>query len=106
MYNEKRNRLVHYSKLALGIAERHVKIEEEQKALIAATIIGVLDNAKLNLTFEQRQLGRKIAAESMRLIESFDEDDPIDEVEGIVKQLPYRPPRFGETRKPGPEEAS
>lgn len=70
MYREWADRLVSYSASAIkcGIAERQVVVAEQQAALVAKVIMGLLDDPELELTREQRDRGRRLAGRHMRAL--------------------------------------
>jgi hypothetical protein len=66
LYEEERTRLANFSRMALaaGVEERRVSLAERQGAQIAEVIVEVLD--AMDLTAEQREVGRRVAAERLR----------------------------------------
>lgn len=70
MYNEERDRLVRYSKIAVdaGIAERAVRLAERQGEMLAQVVNAVLEHPDLQLNAQQRQIGREVASERLRLV--------------------------------------
>lgn len=72
LYNEERERFAKLADLALraGVAERQVRMLEQQAALFADLLRRVLDDPSLALTPEQRQIGRRVAATQLRLVGS------------------------------------
>jgi hypothetical protein len=72
MYNDERERFGKLADLALraGVAERQVRIMEQQASLFAELLRKVLDDPELNLSPAQRQTGRRIAATQLRLVGS------------------------------------
>jgi hypothetical protein len=54
--------------IAAGLAERQVRVAEEQGAVIAALIRRVLDDPDLALTPAQRRIGRQAAVRHLRLV--------------------------------------
>lgn len=71
-YNDERERFAKLADLALraGVAERQVKILEQQATLFADLLRRVLDDPDLGLSETQRQTGRRIAASHLRLVGS------------------------------------
>jgi hypothetical protein len=70
MYDDERDRLARFSKLALdaGLERRRVELAENQAGLVATVIMGLLDSPRLGLTREQRDLGRRLAGGHLRLL--------------------------------------
>lgn len=72
MYNEERTALLRACKMAIdsGIAERTVKIAEQQSTMIVTVILAVLDSQQLGLTDEQKGTAKQLAAEQIRRLAS------------------------------------
>lgn len=72
MWNEERDRLARYCKLAIdaGIAERQVRVAEAQARMLAGVITAVLEDRKLKLTPKQQEVGKKVAADHLRVLAS------------------------------------
>lgn len=70
MYREWCDRLVSYSSSAIraGISERAVKIMEAQAELFAQVLMSLLDDPEFGLSWEQRELGRRIAGRHLRAL--------------------------------------
>lgn len=68
LYGEWCDRLVKYSTEALkaGISERVVKVLEEQAEMVARVVLAMLDDPEFGLSWEQRDLGRRIAGRHLR----------------------------------------
>lgn len=68
MWTEARERLAKYAAAALkaGVEERRVRLAEDQGALMAQVIRGILGD--LNLTREQQERSGEIAARHLRLV--------------------------------------
>lgn len=68
LYGEWFDRLAKTAKMAVdaGVAKAHVEIAQQQADTMATVVRGVLDG--LDLTPEQRQRGREIAAEKLRAL--------------------------------------
>lgn len=64
------DQLARHCKLALdaGVAERQVRLAEEQGRLIVRVIESMLDDPALGLTKKQRSAGRKVAARHLRAV--------------------------------------
>lgn len=70
MYDEERERLAKFSKLAIdaAIAERRLELAEIEALRLAQVIIATVDDPQLGLTREQRELARRIAGQQMRFL--------------------------------------
>lgn len=70
MYQEERDRLVNHCKAAvsMGVAERNVRLAEEQGRMIAMVIQGFLNDRDLNLTPQQMHLAPKLIRKHMSSI--------------------------------------
>lgn len=68
MYDAERSRLAGFCRLAIagGVEERRVTLAERQAGQIAGVIMAVLD--ALDLSAAQREVGRRVAAEQLRLV--------------------------------------
>lgn len=75
LLTEAQDKLAAYASAALraGVDERRVRLAEQQGALVAQVIRGVLD--ALNLTPEQQQLVPRVVPEQLRLITTRTEGD-------------------------------
>jgi hypothetical protein len=71
-WREEGDRTARFAELALraGVAERQVRVIEQQAALFADLMRKVLDDPDLGLSDAQRQAGRRIAATHLRLVGS------------------------------------
>ena len=54
--------------IAAGIAERQVKLAEQQGALIAEVIRAMIADPEFGLTVEQQEMGKRIASRHLRLV--------------------------------------
>lgn len=74
LYQEERDRLINVSKVALGagIAERQVRLAEEQGRMIATLIMAVLLDKDLHLTPEQRHVSKAIVRKHMMTMDIID----------------------------------
>lgn len=70
LYNEERDRLARFSKLAVeaGLAERMVKVAEQQAETFLRVLIALIDDPRLGLSADQRRLGRALGAEHLRAV--------------------------------------
>ncbi len=70
MYQEERDRLVQHCKTAvgMGVAERSVRLAEEQGRMIAMVIQGFLNDRDLNLTPQQAHMAPKLIRKHMSAI--------------------------------------
>lgn len=70
LWNDERERHAKFCKMALeaGIAERMVRMAEEQGSRIVQVIVSVVDDPDLNLSDEQKQAARTVAARHLRAI--------------------------------------
>ena len=70
MYDDERERLAKFTRLALdaGIAERQLRMQEYGANVIAQAIVATLDDPKLGLTREQREIGRQVAGQNLRFL--------------------------------------
>lgn len=68
MYGKWCDRLVSYSAQCIraGVSERVVKVMEEQAEMCARVVTAMLDDPELGLSWEQRDLGRRIAGRHLR----------------------------------------
>lgn len=73
-WQNERDRLISICNIVVraGIAERAVKLQEQQVALLSAILISVLSNPDLGLTHEQQSMARRIMAVQLREIEAAD----------------------------------
>jgi hypothetical protein len=71
-WREESDRTAKFAELALraGVAERQVRVIEQQASLFADLLRRVLDDPALGLTPDQRQIGRRVAASQLRLVAS------------------------------------
>jgi plasmid stabilization system protein ParE len=72
LYREERKHLVNVCTAALraGIEERQVRLAEKQGELIADVIRQLLDDPELGLNPDQRERGRAIASQRLRVLAS------------------------------------
>lgn len=70
LWNEERDRLARYCKMALdaGIDERAIALAEGQAQQLVAIIVAVIDSDELSLSPEQRDVGRRVAAGHLRAL--------------------------------------
>ena len=70
MYREWCDRLVSYSAACVraGVSERAVKVMEEQAELCARVVLAMLDDPEFGLSWDQRDLGRRIAGKHLRAL--------------------------------------
>lgn len=70
LYNDERDRLARFSKLALdaGVAERQIQIAEQQGTILAQTLLAVFGDTTLGLTPDQQQLARTLAGRHLRIV--------------------------------------
>lgn len=68
LYDDERDRLKEYAAtvVKVGLAERQVRVVEMQAALVAKVVMAVLDDPELGLSFESRELGRRLAGRHLR----------------------------------------
>lgn len=70
MYNEERDRLVRFSKVAaeIGLSDRMVRLAESQAEMLVKIITAIIDDPELALSGEQRKAGRSVAARHLRAV--------------------------------------
>lgn len=70
MYNEERDRLVRFSKVAaeIGLSERMVSLAESQGQLIAKIFTAALDDPEWGLAKPVREAGKKVLARHLRAV--------------------------------------
>jgi hypothetical protein len=68
MYNEERDRLAKLDEVCvkLNLRERSVVVDEAQVAILGAAFLAMLAHVELGLTREQQEIGRRIAAGTIR----------------------------------------
>jgi hypothetical protein len=68
LYHKERSHLVHVAKVAIqcGIAERQIKLAEEQGQMIAQVLRQVFEDPELELTLTQVQVARTVASRVLR----------------------------------------
>lgn len=74
MWDKERDRHARYCKMALdaGVAEREVRLAEQQGQLIAKVVLSTIDDPRLQLPADTRRDAREIAAEHLRLVSGDD----------------------------------
>lgn len=72
MYNEERDRLVRFSKVAaeIGLSERMVRLAESQGEMIVRIFTAALDDPDWDLPAEAREEGRHVIGRHLRLVAS------------------------------------
>jgi hypothetical protein len=73
LYRQERRHLVDVAGVAVrsGIAERQVRIHEQQGALVAALILRLLDLPELELRDDQRRLARAFVSRELHVLEAL-----------------------------------
>ncbi len=70
LYQAERSHLVHVCKVAIqcGIAERQIKLAEEQGQMIASVLRSVFEDPELELSVTQVQVARNVASKALRAL--------------------------------------
>lgn len=96
LYQKERAHLVHVAKVAIqcGIAERQIKLAEEQGRAIADAIRAVFEDPELELSVTQMTVARTVASRVLRTLAST-RALPGEVLEGKVVEIPARGRRNG-----------